>query len=80
MLSHGADVILDDADGVPPSKARPKAARKRAANTRDKISAKDKKQNAKGNDVKNKTNVPRKTEPRRENYDLEDEYYDLEGF
>ena len=80
MLSHGADVILDDADGVPPSKARPKAARKRAASTRDKISAKDKKQNAKGNDVKKKTNVPRKTEPRRENYDLEDEYYDLEGF
>ncbi|MGI6242502.1 MAG: tetratricopeptide repeat protein [Prevotella sp.] len=79
-IINGAEIILDNVDSIPPSKARPKAATKRTdakGNTpKTPVGTSGKKT---ANDA-NKTKTSKKTEKRPKTFDLEDEYYDLEGF
>lgn len=84
-LSNGADIILDDVDSIPPSKAQPKAAAKRssAGNNNKTTTTKKGNANQKKTDTKNgkqPANTPKKEEKKEPTFDLEDEYYDLEGF
>lgn len=71
-LSNGADVILDDPAAIPASKARPKAAAKRKPANGKQPSAPAKPSPTKDNN--------KQTETKPTTFDLEDEYYDLEGF
>lgn len=88
-IIDGAEIIFDDTDSIPPSKARPKPSTKRAASKGSTPATPKKTSGNKPSDKTNKTsktNTPKKTdtsektEKKRKTFDLEDEYYDLEGF
>lgn len=75
-IINGAEIILDNVDSIPPSKARPRSATKR---TGTKTNA-SKTTGNKPTNGQNKTNTSKKAENKKNTFDLEDEYYELEGF
>ena len=75
-IINGAEIILDNVDSIPPSKARPRSATKR---TGTKTNA-SKTTGNKTTNGQNKTNPPKEAENKKTTFDLEDEYYELEGF
>lgn len=88
-IIDGAEIIFDDTDSIPPSKTRPKPSTKGAAPKGNAPATPKKTSGNKPSDKTNKTsktNTPKKTdtsektEKKRKTFDLEDEYYDLEGF
>ena len=85
-IIDGAEIIFDDTDSIPPSKVRPKPSTKRAAPKGSASATPKKTSGNKASDKTKKTNTPKKTdtsektEKKRKTFDLEDEYYDLEGF
>lgn len=79
-IINGAEVILD-ADEMPArSSAVPKAAAKRAGTDKDAKTSSPTSAMPVPTKTPNKDNTPKKTDPEKKSFDLEDEYYDLEGF
>lgn len=80
ILSNGAEVILDNMDSIPASKARPKAPAKRTTTQQTSKPAPAKPGESKPTGTGTPANTPKKAETQPKTFDLEDEYYDLEGF
>lgn len=79
-IIDGAEIIFDDVDSIPPSKARPKTTPKRADAKGNTPATPEKTAGNKAAKGQKKTDTSKKTEKKPVTFDLEDEYYDLEGF
>lgn len=77
-ITNGADIIFDEGDVVPPSKSKAQP-RKKEGNKTEKAKAEDNKNNDR-NTPKEQEPKKNKEEEEEESFDLEDEYYDLDGF
>lgn len=80
IVSSGAEVILDDLDSIPASKSRPKAAAKRAVTSPTGKPAVGASTTGKPASAPSTDKAKKKDETKPTTFDLEDEYYDLEGF
>ena len=79
-IINGAEIIFDDTDNIPPSKARPRSAAKRAGTVNKDSTNKSQPNKGKGTNNQKKTDTRKKSEKKPTTFDLEDEYYELEGF
>lgn len=79
-ITNGADIFFDDNATAPPSQSKPKEKAK-TNNSKSKAIAVDKKNDT---DKSDKPNAPKgqndKKSKKKEAFDLDDEYYDLDGF
>jgi tetratricopeptide (TPR) repeat protein len=79
-IINGAEIIFDNVDSIPPSKARPRSAAKRTGTADKNSTNKPQPNNGKAANKQKQTDTRKKTEKKTTTFDLEDEYYDLEGF
>lgn len=76
-ITNGADIIFDDGEVTSPSKVQPK---KKEADTSNKNKTENKKNITDKNDTGNAQKEQDAKKGKEESFDLEDEYYDLDGF
>lgn len=79
-LSNGATIIFDDDNPAPETLETAKAAEKRASKSQQPVPTSTKPTQPTETTTKKQDSTPDKTQPKKETYDLEDEYYDFDGF